>query len=282
MNYIRLHFIYPNELQELFIAELLDMDFEGFEQESDLLIASIPQQRYDDTKREAIERMMIMNHIEGGLIKEEVVEPQNWNQQWEQTIKPQMIGDFLVHPTWERVTDHDAQYEIILDPKMAFGTGYHETTQLMLENLPALVEKGAKVLDAGTGTGILAIASVMLGAESAFGFDIDEWSKDNAEENAELNEVTDQCMFELGSIEVIPKGDEYGLILANINRNALKELMPGLRMHLAEGGTILLSGLLAQDEEEMLKVAEMLKLKHIKTLSKKEWIAMILEDESGH
>ncbi len=282
MNYIRLHFIYPADQQELFIAELLDMDFEGFEQESDLLIASIPQHRFDDTKRETIERMMIVNYIEGGLIKEEVVEPQNWNQQWEETIKPQMIGEFLVHPTWESIPDHDAKYEIILDPKMAFGTGYHETTQLMLESLSGLVKPGDQVLDAGTGTGILAIASVMLGADSVFGFDIDEWSKDNAEENAELNEVSDRCSFALGSVEVIPEGAQYDLILANINRNTLKDLLPYLRSHLAEGGRILLSGLLDQDEDMMLSVAEKLKLQHRQKHQKNEWIALQLEDESGH
>ena len=282
MNYIRLHFIYPSEQQELFIAELLDMDFEGFEQESDLLIASIPQHRFDDTKRESIERVMIMNHIEGGLIKEEVVEPQNWNQQWEQTIKPQMIGEFLVHPTWDSVSDHNAEYEIKLDPKMAFGTGYHETTRLMLENMPGLVKKGSKVLDAGTGTGILAIASVMLGAESAFGFDIDEWSKDNAEENAGLNKVYEQCTFALGSIEVIPEGHSYDLILANINRNTLTDLLPHLIVHAEKGARILLSGLLEQDEEMMLKVAEKCKLKHIQTHHKNEWIAVLFAYESSY
>lgn len=282
MNYIRLHIIYPSDEQEIFIAELLDMDFEGFQQEGDLLIASIPQNRYDDLKRETIEQILIRQHTEGGIIKEELVEPQNWNEMWEQSIQPQFIGDFVIHPTWNDIQVDDDLIEIILDPKMAFGTGYHETTQLILEWLPQLVKGEESVLDAGTGTGVLSIAAIKLGAEEAFGFDIDEWSKTNAEENAHLNDVTDQCEFELGSIEVVADDARYNLILGNINRNALLSMVPDLEKHLAANGLLLLSGLLKQDEVDIMTLADELDLKHIDTRQKNEWIAVLFEHESSH
>ena len=159
---------------------------------------------------------------------------------------------------------------------MAFGTGYHATTRVMLEWLPEVIQEGDTVLDAGTGTGILAIAALKLGAESAFGFDIDEWSKTNAQENILLNGV-ENFEVKLGSTEVIPDGKKYDVILANINRNALIDLVPVLLTFLKEGGKLLLSGLLEEDEPIMLKQKGLQKLNHKGTHQHKEWIAILFE-----
>lgn len=277
MEYVELRISLKDDFHELMIAELFDLDFEGFEQEDDLLVATIPANRFDDTKREEIEKKIMNFGPDTVILSEKIIAPQNWNEEWEQTIKPQMIGKFYVHPTWSKF-DGDLQdkIELMIDPKMAFGTGYHATTRVMLEWVPEIIEDGDKVLDAGTGTGILAIAALKLGASSAFGFDIDEWSETNARENILLNKV-ENFEVKLGSTDMIPEGEKYDVILANINRNALIELIPDLLKYLNEGGKLLLSGLLEEDEYVILDQPSVKKLRHIDTRQHKEWIAILFE-----
>ncbi|MBO6795110.1 MAG: 50S ribosomal protein L11 methyltransferase [Balneolaceae bacterium] len=275
MDYLRVYLSIPDEFQELLIAELFDMDFEGFEEEEHRIIASIPAKDFNDYKREEIERIL-MHYGDGAYLeKEELVAPQNWNANWEQSIEPQTIGKFYVRPTWGEAYHGDEFIELLIDPKMAFGTGYHATTRLLLEWIPEVVKGGEDVLDAGTGTGILAIAALKAGAEQAFGFDIDEWSEENARENMELNNI-EKFDVKLGSTETIPEGKEYDLILANINRNALMELIPVLNTYLKPGGKLLLSGLLEADESTILKITDKQLLTHVSTRQQKEWIAILL------
>lgn len=276
MDYIRLSISIAEEFQELLIAELFDMDFEGFEEHAeDVLVATIPAKNFDDFKREEIERTLFHYGGDSKILSEEVIQPQNWNQTWEQSIRPQSIGKFYVRPTWGEKFESKDHIELIIDPKMAFGTGYHATTRLILEWLPEVIKHEESVLDAGTGTGILAIAALKLGASSAFGFDIDEWSEENSRENMELNHVQ-HFEVKLGSIETIPADKEYDVILANINRNALMELIPQLNKHLKAGGKMLLSGLLAEDEAMMLGITNHELLTHVATRHQQEWIAMLL------
>jgi ribosomal protein L11 methyltransferase len=277
MEYVELRISLQDDFHELLIAELFDLDFEGFEQEDDLLLATIPSNRFDDTKREEIEKKLMSFGGEASILSEKVIAPQNWNEEWERSIKPQTIGKFYVHPSWSTFDDElDDKIELMIDPKMAFGTGYHATTRVMLEWLPEVIKEGSRVLDAGTGTGILAIAALKLGAHSAFGFDIDEWSETNARENILLNEV-DNFEVRLGSTEVIPEGEKFDVILANINRNALIELIPELLKFLNDGGRILLSGLLEEDEEVMLNQPSLKKLTHVDTRRHDEWIALLFK-----
>jgi len=274
MDYIEVSIALKNDYHELLIAELFDMDFEGFEEEENLLKCSIPGNRFDDTKKEEIEQILIGFGTDAVILSEEVISPQNWNQTWEQSIKPQKIGKFYVRPTWAPKNQDNNSIELLIDPKMAFGTGYHATTRLILEWIPEIISKGDVILDAGTGTGILGIASIKVGAASAFGFDIDEWSKDNAEANMELN-VINNFDVELGSIEVIPNDAQYDVILANINRNALIYLIPQLLNFLNKGGKLLLSGLLKEDEETILTLDSVKNLEYQETRQQQEWIAIL-------
>jgi len=276
MDYIRLHIKLNDDFHELMIAELFELDFEGFEQEENKLIASIPATRFDDTKREAIEQK-IYQFEEAQLTNEELVSPQNWNKKWEQSIEPQSIGNFYVRPTWGEELPSDSDLiELLIDPKMAFGTGYHATTRLILSWISEFITQRDKVLDAGTGTGILGIAALKLGADSVFGFDIDEWSEDNCKENVALNGVKN-FEVKLGSLEVIPNEEIYDTILANINRNALIDLLPELLKHLKKDGSLLLSGLLEDDENTMLNLSCLDSLTHLETRQNGEWIAILFK-----
>src|SRR5690606_22579646 len=186
-------------------------------------------------------------------IEEAVYEPENWNQKWEETVRPVEVGRFLIKPTWCDIPP-GAEDRVLLeiDPKMSFGTGYHESTRLVLRLLPEFMSAGMRVLDAGTGTGVLAIAAARLGASRVLAFDFDEWSHTNAVENVYINGVTEAVSVELGSIEVA--GDvSFDLILANINRNVLVEMLPDFKRRIGESGSMILAGLMQADREIMLQ-----------------------------
>lgn len=275
MAWISLQIQVPTDYQELLIAELMELDFEGFEQLEEHLVAFIPSQRFSDSSREQIETLLAAWPGECRIETEQVVQEENWNAAWEETIQPQAIGRFLVRPTWARVEPSPGQILLEIDPKMAFGTGYHATTRLMLELLPDLKPEGKRVLDAGTGTGILAIAAAKLGAGQVFGFDIDEWSERNATENVWLNGVNHQVTVALGDESVIPEGSRFDLILANINRNVLLELLPLFSRLLEPGGRVALSGLLRTDRDIILKRAEQSGLHLMEEEGMEEWVALV-------
>ena len=240
----------PDRYHEFLIAELSDLDFESFVADDDRLTAYAPARCWNQVGREHLERWLRMHRLPERF-SERIVPDENWNARWEETIRPLAVGRFLIRPTWaETPPEHAEKIVLEIDPKMSFGTGYHESTRLVLRFLPALVRGGERVLDAGTGTGVLAIAALKLGAESAVGFDIDPWAQVNAVENALLNGVADRFEVREGALDTVPEGG-FGLILANINRNVLLDLLPGLAEKLAEDGRLVLAGLLQTDRETM-------------------------------
>lgn len=278
MNYIKLVFTIDDRYQEQFIAELIDLDFYGFEQFDNKLIAYVEKPRYNDSHRELIEQMMGI--YPGSSFNEtEEIEEQNWNQTWENSIQPQRIGQFLVKPTWSDLTASGDEILLEIDPKMAFGTGYHSTTRLMLNYMGIIDFSDKYVLDAGTGTGILAIAAVKLGAKRAIGFDVDTWSEKNAVENSFINETDQKVDIRLGSIDVIDPDDQFDVILANINKNALITMLPELVKRAKPGADILLSGLLKTDEGVMREEVAKSYQDIVDIRQEDEWILLHLKQE---
>ncbi|MCC5925370.1 MAG: 50S ribosomal protein L11 methyltransferase [Bacteroidetes bacterium] len=273
-NYLEIEIEIPADYHEILISELMELDFDGFEQHDDYLLAYIPQSRYNDVSREHIETWVSAQNVPCFIRGERIYEPKNWNEEWEKTIQPMLVGSFFVRPTWTPVETPQGAHLLEIDPKMAFGTGYHETTRCMLRMMPETIKGGEHVLDIGTGTGILAIAALKLNASTAFGFDIDEWSSVNATENALINAVSKQFTVKEGSFETIPPGTQYDVVLANVNRNMLLETTSQIVSLVRDGGRLLLSGLLETDEHVILSSPEYASLKLQNRLQENEWICL--------
>lgn len=266
----------PDELHEVFISGFQDLEFTGFEQDTNRIIAYVDERDMNDSGREMLEQWLMAQREECYIASEELVKERNWNEEWEQTIKPQRIGRFVITPTWAdpEISPDDIVLEI--DPKMAFGTGYHETTRLMLRLLPEVIENGNHVLDAGTGSGVLAIAALKLGAARALGFDIDEWSYNNATENALLNHVSDRLVIKVGGAETLHNSGAYEVVLANINRNILMDMAEVLAKATKTGGQLLLSGIMREDEQVMLNYPAFKNFSHVESIYENEWVALWL------
>lgn len=274
--YLDLHIAAPPDesVREIIPAALSDFHFEGFVEDERGIHCYIKKEAWtgsaDAVVREMAEQYQLQ-FVE--LISVTEVRQQNWNEEWERTIQPIAVSDrFVITPSWHPVTD-PGKLVIVIDPKMTFGTGYHETTRLMLRLMERTVRAGSRVLDVGTGTGILAIAAAMLGAKEVLGVDIDEWSLDNGIENAERNGVRDTVQIRIGSLDAVTETG-YDLILANIIRATILELLDGIIAKLGPNGTILFSGLLATDREIIEPALTQRGLIIREALAENEWIAL--------
>lgn len=250
MAFHGLFFVPPTDVAERLVADLSEIGAEGFEErDGGTVVAYIPEAVWK------LSEVAIRSLMADYGVTVEAVEyfgDRNWNEEWEATIQPIDVAPFRIRASWHGTPTPPDRVELIIDPKMSFGTGYHETTRLMLRALSQFVKGGERVLDAGTGTGVLGIAALKLGASTCFGFDIDEWSTDNASENAERNGVEDIFEVVEGDQSVVPDG-VYDLVLANINRNALLAMMNDLLSFLAPDGALGLAGLLITDRDDVMK-----------------------------
>lgn len=268
------------DLHELLIAELVELDFDTFLQEEAYLKAYIPARHWTQVKREQVAAWLRRHGATDAIVEQEVKE-ENWNARWEASVEPIAIGHFVVAPTWAEVpSEHAEKYLLRIDPKMSFGTGYHASTRLVLRFLPSLVMPGDRVLDAGSGTGVLAIAALKLGAAHAIAFDIDPWAQENAVENFQLNGLTDAIDFRCGGIETVPE-DGFDLVLANINRNVLLAYLPDFAQRTRPEGYLVLAGLLLADRSRMLAAAEQHGFTSAQEDSEGEWWSVVLQRNAG-
>lgn len=209
-------------------------------------------------------------------VEENLVEEKNWNEEWEKSVRVIEVSDKLViKPTFKDYQSKPEQIIITIDPKMSFGTGEHQTTKLVLQFLEGNVNNGIKALDVGSGTGVLAIAAVKLGAESAIAVDNDEWCYGNGRENCGLNSVDAQVDVRLGEIKDIPENN-FDLITANIQKNILVDIAEEIKNRLKPGGLLILSGLLYNDEEDIVKKYSSLGFEMLEKKILDEWIALKL------
>ncbi|RYY55384.1 MAG: 50S ribosomal protein L11 methyltransferase [Chitinophagaceae bacterium] len=204
-----------------------------------------------------------------------MLDDQNWNQLWESNFDPVLVDDFVSIRASFHEPAKGVEHEIVVTPKMSFGTGHHATTWSMVSQMRQVSFNGKSVFDFGTGTGILAILAEKLGAVSVLAIDNDPWSIENAKENA----VNNNC----SRITLIQADDASGeaifdVILANINRNVLLDNMHTLRARLAIGGTLLMSGLLPEDEAVIVESATAVGFKAIGKVIRSNWLCLKFSD----
>ncbi len=273
-SYRNIRFQIPERLQEVLIARLLDFGFIGFQQKDEELEAWIGSDDFTDAMGNELKQWLYTQPDDCRVLEEQVCEERNWNTEWEKTIRPQIIGRFCIRPTWSGQALPEGIVPITIDPKMTFGTGYHETTRLMLQMIPGRVRPGARILDVGTGTGVLAIAALKSGGYRATGIDIDPWSYDNAMENAQRNDVKDRFDIRTGSVEILQQEERFDLVLANINTSVLLDLADMLIQLLSMDGYLLISGMLEGDGETILNHPAYSSLELLETARENEWVAM--------
>mgnify|MGYP005838642969 CR=1 FL=1 len=267
MDYKILHI--PEYNDEL-IAQLCAIGFEAFEEQESQLLAYMPVA--DFQKLESAE----LDHLIAGLdVKWSDLEDKNWNEIWEANFHPAEVSKFCRIRAGFHQPSSDFKHEIIINPKMAFGTGHHQTTWMMMAQMENINFENTKVLDYGCGTGILAILASKLGAKHTDALDIEEESYANTIENAGINHIANINPI-CGPLEQI-KDDDYDIILANINRNVLLDTGSSIYEKLKPRGILLLSGILTKDEELILKkYVNDLALTLLDKIQKDDWICLKL------
>lgn len=277
-TFTELSIIADDALREHLVGILSQLGFEGFWEDDRELRCYIRSERWNDNLQEEIRR--IVTTVQRNSLSAtprfavRTLEHRNWNEEWERTIQPIHVTDrIVVAPTWNPYTPRGDEIVLTIDPKMSFGTGYHETTRLVLGLMQDLLRPGMRVLDVGTGTGILAIAAVRLGATYAVGVDNDEWSYANAMENVRLNDVENSVRIVSGELTVLDERD-FDMIVANIHRHVLAPLLPEIRNRLAPAGLVILSGLLSEDETPMRQALAQHRFSMVQAVRENEWVAL--------
>jgi ribosomal protein L11 methyltransferase len=265
-SYIQLSFKNLDaDLQAILIAQLSEAGFEGFEENDAELKAFIPA---------SIINRQLLNGLSSKYrlqYEERELPEQNWNDVWESNFEPVVVDDFAgIRASFHAPLDH-VQHEIVITPKMSFGTGHHATTWLMMQQMREISFHKATVLDFGTGTGILAILAEKLGAEKIIAIDNDDWSMANAAENMLAN---DMQRIQLLKADTPATGSLYDIILANINKNIILVHLHTLAKELKKEGNLLLSGLLVTDEEEIVTACRNYSLLLCKRTEKNNWICL--------
>jgi ribosomal protein L11 methyltransferase len=206
------------------------------------------------------------------------VPAQDWNETWTKSVKPLRIGRLVIRPSWEPVVLNQQEIEIILDPKQAFGTGHHATTRMLLEWLQRNIRGGELVLDVGTGSAILAMAAVKLGAASAIGIEIDPVAVDCARDYVMQNGLESQIEIVCGTVADIPKKSTIhaSVVLANLDRHTILSMTEQLAHYAHSGARLVLSGVLVEQEAEIVERFSHLSLTRVDRREEEGWVALTL------
>ena len=275
MDFIEVTLKVNAEFADILTAELGELGFDAFVENEDGFSAYIEEDKYSQQELdEVISRYTEMVPLSYTTKK---IERQNWNEEWERNFEPLFIGDKVSVRASFHEKPANAEYDIVINPKMSFGTGHHETTTLMIENQLTLDHQGKRVLDMGCGTGILAIMAGELGAKEIVAVEIEDWTVENARENAELNGYG-SIDVRLGGAETIHGDEPYDIILANINRNVLLDDMPAYVAVLKKEGYLLLSGFYTEDLPMLQERATELGLTYLSHRVKNNWVSGIFKN----
>ncbi|MFI3330233.1 MAG: 50S ribosomal protein L11 methyltransferase [Rikenellaceae bacterium] len=273
MDYIEVNIpITNNELGEILIAELSDLPFEGFEQNSTLIKAYIPQEILPDYKEQVDSIIAKYNISDSRYIS---IESKNWNQEWESNFERVEIEDKILIRAPFHTPDNRFEHEVVIMPKMSFGTGHHATTHLCSDMLTKMNISAKRGLDMGSGTGVLSIIAIKYGAESMDAIDIDEWAYENCSENLAQNNAEGKVTPHLGNALLL-EGKNYDFVVANINLNILLSDMHRYILTLSGGGELIMSGFFVSDIPSLKAKAESLGMRYLGHNEREGWAVIHL------
>ncbi len=276
-EFLNITFAIPEEYFELAIAALMDFETLGIQEDYDKLIVTFDNSIITDNFIQNLLESLSSIYTDTRIVKQEVVAAQNWNREWEENVPLVKISDRIdILPEWKK-QESTAEIPIIINPKMSFGTGQHETTRLISRLMEKYCKAGQFWIDAGTGTGVLAILAVKLGASNVFAFDNNFWAIDNARENVILNNVEDKVIIEELDVDStnLPPADG---IVANLFANLLIENFPKFHQSLVNSkGILLVSGVLKYQQDELIEAAELNGFKLLEIITEEEWISVAFQ-----
>jgi ribosomal protein L11 methyltransferase len=261
-------------LPEIVSGVLWELNISGITEEDNLLKIFTDG---DSVSTEVIENLL------GKLVEEKLLtdfsvdeqrlENKNWNEEWEKNLSVIKVSEqIVIKPTFKNYTPEKNEIVLVIDPKMSFGTGEHQTTRMMIQLIEKYIVPGGKILDIGSGTAILSIVALKLGAEKAIAIDNDELCFINGNENCRLNRVENKIDIRTGEIKDINDKD-YDLIFANIQKNIIIEIADQIKYRLKKNGLVFLSGLLDGDEKEIVEQYSKIGFRLIDKLRLGEWVA---------
>jgi ribosomal protein L11 methyltransferase len=272
-EYIAIHIpVSKAETREILVAQMSEAGFEGFEESHSGLTGYI---RAEDFNKAALRKILAPWGQDYSL---STLAERNWNAEWEAGFSPVRIGNFCSIRAEFHPPDTGVRFDLVITPKMSFGTGHHATTHLMIQAMEQHEFSGREVFDFGTGTGILAILAEKMGASRVLAIDNDPWSIENAKENIDRNNCSKILI--LNAQEASP-GDFFHIILANINRNVILDSFDQIRQHLSPAGVILLSGLLKGDAEIVLQKAQSFNFQLVTEYEKDGWICLKMRNHQN-
>jgi ribosomal protein L11 methyltransferase len=256
-------------IKDMMIAELADLGFDGFEETETGLLSYIALAGFDGELTSGLEELV---NRYGLTYTSNAIDKQNWNALWESNFEPVLVDDFVgvranFHDSFNGAVEHD----IIITPKMSFGTGHHGTTYSVMQLMRGIDFANKSVFDFGTGTGLLAILAHKLGAGDILAVDNDDWCIENASENIVVNNTQS---IEIHKVDNAKLNKKFNIIIANINKNIILDNLAFLTEATVPGGVVLLSGLLVEDEPEIEAACAALGWKHQETRTRNNWIAL--------
>jgi ribosomal protein L11 methyltransferase len=278
-NYRKFNISSKPFLPDVLSGLLWELEIEGITENDEHLIAFANEESNinEEMIKELLNNLVAENVIKEFSVKSKNLEEKNWNELWEKSREVIRISErIVIKPTFKEYESKEDEIVISLDPKMSFGTGEHESTKLVLQLLEKYISDGEKVLDVGSGTGILSIASVKLGASFVVAVDNDEWCYENCRENCKLNDVNNSIEIIHGTIDDI-EGNEFDIVLANIQKNILMSISKKINEKLKSNGIVILSGLLLKDEKEIINHYQSIGFKFKEKKAIDEWVAVVLK-----
>ncbi|MFN0276467.1 MAG: 50S ribosomal protein L11 methyltransferase [Chitinophagales bacterium] len=274
MQYSEYHFVSSDEsTSEILLALLAEFGFDTFDLNETQVFAYIPSELIEtnaiETKIKDLQTQFQFSYTS------KVYEDKNWNEEWEKNFQPVIVAENILIRAPFHAPDSKYKYSLVIEPRMSFGTGHHESTYLMLEMMLKIEFDGKTICDAGCGTGILAIFAAQQGAKEVLAIDNNEWAYNNTLDNIALNPTAKNISVSLTELDIM-RGKEFDIILANINKPIITESLPLFKNCLSINGTLLLSGILTKDLPDVIHATQANGFRLADSSTKSDWICIAL------